>query len=399
MKCISCGRDIPSGNVYCPLCGKEAQIISDKTVLEDDLLKVLMDSEEFSGEVLGSRAVYEEQRLAEEKELRRQKKLELQKKKKKQRLIILLVVIAACIVGVGVFFGIKKSTSYDSLYNKADVAYHTAKYEDAIEYAVRALEKSPDSVETYILLGDIYVQMEDYENANNCYNKALSIAPNNVTIYEKLLRMFSAQDDYASIQELYESAPLEDAAIKKAFSDYLIPLPEVNIKGGAYEEVIELSLSSKDGLVIYYTIDGTTPSKDKQLYEKPFKLDKEGEIVLKAICMDEKGNASHMLEETYVLEFAIPDIPEVTPDGGEITSKQTVSIYVEEGITVYYTWDGSTPNKSATKYEGPFEIPEGNNILSVIAIDDITDEKSEVFKTNFIYYPVADETTTNTITP
>lgn len=396
MKCISCGRDIPSGNVYCPLCGKEAQIISDKTVLEDDLLKVLMESEEFHGEMLGSRTVYEEQRLAEEKELRRQKKLELQKKKNKQRLIILIVIIAACIVGVGVFFGIKKNNSFDSLYNKADVAYHTAKYEDAIDYAVKALEKSPNSIETYLLLGDIYVQLEDYENADNCYNKALSIDKNNVTAYEKILHLYNDLDDYTSIQELYETAPVQDSNINKVFLEYLIPLPEVNIKGGEYTEVIELTLSAKNGLKIYYTIDGTTPSEAKQQYEKPFKLDKEGEIVLKAICVDEKGNASHIMEETYVLEFAIPDKPEVTPDGGEITSKQTVSIYVEEGTTVYYTWDGSTPNKSSTKYQGPFEIPEGNNILSVIAIDNITGEKSEVFKTNFIYYPVAEETTNTT---
>lgn len=394
MKCISCGREIPAGNVYCPICGKEAQIISDKSVLEDDLLKVLMETEELSGEEVGLRTSYEEQKSAEEKEYRRQKKLELQKKKQKQRLIIIIIIAAVCIAAVGVFFGIRKSTSYDSIYDKAEVAYHTGKYEEAIEYAVKALDKKSDSIDAYILLGDIYVQTEDFDKAKNCYMKVLDMDQSNKTAYSKLLQLYDVTDDYAAIQALYETVPADDKNLLKLFDEYLIPVPEVNVKGGDYTEVVELKLSAQKGLDIYYTIDGTTPSVDKDKYEKPIKLEKEGEIVLKAICVDENNNASGILEETYVLEFAIPDKPEVTPDGGEVTTLTQVSIYVEEGTTVYYTWDGSTPNKSSTKYEGPFEIPEGNNILSAIAIDNITGEKSEVFKTNFIYYPETVDSTT-----
>lgn len=394
MKCISCGREIPSGNVYCPICGKEAQIISDKSVLEDDLLKVLMETEDISGEETSYRSNYEDQKLAEEKELRRQKKLELQKKKQKQRMILIIVIVAVCIVAVGVFFGIRKNTSYESLYNKADVAYHTAKYEDAIDYAVKALDKKADSIEVYLLLGDVYVQMEDYENAQNCYMKVLDIDVSNKDAYEKLLKLYSQTGDYEGIETLYETLPNDDANLLKLFDAYLIPVPEVNVKGGDYTETIEIVLSAKKGLEIYYTLDGTTPSDAKNHYEKSFEIEEEGTTVLKAVCIDENGNVSGILEETYVLEFAIPDKPEVTPDGGEITSKTEVSVFVQEGTTVYYTWDGSTPGKSSTKYEGPFEIPEGNNILSVIAIDNKTGEKSEVFKTNFIYYPEVEDTTT-----
>ncbi len=392
MKCISCGREIPSGNVYCPICGKEAQIISDKSVLEDDLLKVLMETDDFSGVEVDSRYSNEEQRLTEEKELRRQRKLELQKKKQKKRLMIILLIVVICIVAVGIVLGIRKNNSFDSLYDKAEVAYHTGKYEEAVELTVKALDKHPDSIDAYVLLGDIYVQLEDFEKAENCYFKVLDIDQSNNTGYQKLLQMYDKQEDYEAIQNLYETA--EDDNLKKLFDEYLVSLPEVNVKGGEYTEVIELSLSAKKGLTIYYTLDGTTPSEEKEKYEKPFKLDEEGEIVLKAICVDENGNPSGVLEQTYVLEFAIPDKPEVTPDGGEITTTQKVSIYVEEGTTAYYTWDGSTPNKSSSKYKSPIDIPEGNNILSVIAIDNITGEKSEVFKTNFIFYPEATDTTT-----
>ena len=332
--------------------------------------------------------------MAEEKELRRQKKLELQKKKKKQRMIIIIVIVAICVVAVGVFFGIRKNSSYDSLYNKADVAYHTAKYEEAIDYAVKALDKNPDSLEAYLLLGDVYVQLEDYENAENCYMKVLTIDQSNKDAYVKLLQMYDKAGDYEGIQTLYETVPADDTSLLKLFNPYLIPIPEVNVKGGEYGEVISIELSAKKGLSIYYTLDGTTPSEAKTLYEKSFEIKDEGKTVLKAVCIDESGNVSTILEETYVLEFEVPDKPEVTPDGGQFTAKTEVSVYIQEGTTVYYTWDGTTPDKTSTKYERPFEIPEGNNILSVIAIDNKTGEKSEVSKTNFIYYPELEDTTT-----
>ena len=392
MKCISCGKEIPAGNVYCPICGKEAQIISDKSVLEDDLLKVLMETEELSPQEDDEYDNYEqEQRFAEEKELRRKRKMELQKKKQKQRMLLIILIVAICVAAFAVVFVLRKNSSYDSLYKKAEVSYHTGKYEDAIEYAVKALDKNPDSVDAYLLLGDIYIQTEEPDQAESCYMKVLDIDSANRSAYEKLLQMYSGADDYGAIQTLYATLPDGDESLQKLFDPYLIPAPEVNVSGGEYTEVLEIELSAKKGLEIYYTLDGTTPSAEKEHYEKAFKIKEQGETVLRAICVDENGNESTILEETYVLTFEAPDKPEVTPDGGTITSKTEVSVYVQKGTTAYYTWDGSTPNKSSNKYQGPIEIPEGNNILSVIAIDNTTGEKSEVFKTNFIYYPETTE--------
>ena len=42
MKCANCGAEIRVGCVYCPVCGKEAQIVSDYNILEDDYLDSLL---------------------------------------------------------------------------------------------------------------------------------------------------------------------------------------------------------------------------------------------------------------------------------------------------------------------------------------------------------------------
>ena len=47
MKCANCGAELKVGCMYCSVCGKEAQIVSDYNLLEDDFLRdVLKEQEE-----------------------------------------------------------------------------------------------------------------------------------------------------------------------------------------------------------------------------------------------------------------------------------------------------------------------------------------------------------------
>ena len=52
MKCAKCGAELKVGCVYCSVCGQEAQIVSDDSVLEEELLRQLLMEEEASQEPL-----------------------------------------------------------------------------------------------------------------------------------------------------------------------------------------------------------------------------------------------------------------------------------------------------------------------------------------------------------
>ena len=43
MKCAKCGAEIRPGCVYCSNCGQEAQIVNEINILEDDLLRSMLD--------------------------------------------------------------------------------------------------------------------------------------------------------------------------------------------------------------------------------------------------------------------------------------------------------------------------------------------------------------------
>ena len=58
----------------------------------------------------------------------------------------------------------------------------------------------------------------------------------------------------------------------------------------------------------------------------------------------------------------------------------------EDNCKIYYTWDGSDPDESSSEYTEPVEIPGGNNVLSVIAIDQTTGKCSDIYRNRYEFY-------------
>ena len=56
-----------------------------------------------------------------------------------------------------------------------------------------------------------------------------------------------------------------------------------------------------------------------------------------------------------------------------------VVITADEGCSIYYTWDGTDPTDTSARYTEPIEVPEGNNILSIIVVNDKTKLTSEIY--------------------
>ncbi|MCD8149945.1 MAG: chitobiase/beta-hexosaminidase C-terminal domain-containing protein [Clostridiales bacterium] len=392
MVCSKCGAELKEGCVYCSKCGQEAQIVSEINILEDDLLLDLMDEkvspDDETGGVKPDNTPAERERLRRREEKRREKK----RKKRRRTAILLVVILAVVLVGGVSLWKYQQNHSPEYLLTQAEEAYGQKNYKSALEYLEKLYALDEDNVEGLLLNGQICLAQKSYEDAETLFLHVLELETENQEAYEGLIRTYDAQDRTDLILALMDG--VTDEEILALFEDYIIPTPQIEVESGSYSEYFTVKITAeKKTLDIYYTLDGSTPTTDDTLYEEPVEISEQGTIILIAICADEDGNCSEPVSAVYKVALEAPDTPTVSPDGGQYTSPVSITVSVPSGTTVYYTWDNSTPTASSSRYTGPLEMPEGNNILSLIAIDEYG-MKSEVLKCNYIYYPEAADDST-----
>ena len=135
---------------------------------------------------------------------------------------------------------------------------------------------------------------------------------------------------------------------------------------------------------IYYTTDGTEPSATNGTeYTGTITLD--ATTTIKAIAI--LGYIqSEVVEKTYTKK---PTAPVITPNGGTIYAATQVTITAQEGATIYYTTDGSTPSNSSTQYTEPLTV---SATTTVKAIAYVGDTYSNVTTAEFTYSNVQPST-------
>ena len=389
MKCAKCGKEIKVGSVYCQYCGEEAMIVSDYNVLEDEVLQSLLeDDDAFARRQAALKRKQEElssrnNTETEENEPKKTGNFFIDRiwNIKKNRIAFIIVCIALVVLIAAILF----FTSYTFKMIQGSNLDSKGKYEDAIEVYNKAIEQKKDSVEARVALGKDYIILERYDKAEEVLLEALMLDKESTEVYKALIILYSATSNSDKLLELEANAPNE--TIRQIFDSSVVTAPKASVEGGKYNEDQTVTLSCDKGSTIYYTIDGTVPDKSTgKLYSEPIKIES-GDTTLKAISYDRDGEKSVVMTEVYHINYVAPDYPVVTPGSGHYDVPTTIRISTElEDAKIYYTWDGSIPTPNSERYVGPIDIPEGNNVLSVILVDK-HGMSSNVFRANYEFTP------------
>lgn len=162
-----------------------------------------------------------------------------------------------------------------------------------------------------------------------------------------------------------------DSAVKYVTADNVTPVPSADLANGSYNTAQTVNLVANDNQdpnpKIYYTLDGSNPTKSSTLYTGPVSLTGEGTTTLKFIAVDFTGNISPITEKTYTIDKTTPTAT-ANPANGNYNTTQSVTLTADEQATIYYTTDGSTPTTSSTKYTGPININD-TTTLKFFAVD------------------------------
>lgn len=393
MKCANCGAEIKVGCIYCSVCGKEAQIVSDYNLLEDDFLRnMLQEREENIRKKAAGEALKKQQpQESHPKNIDGQNgKAGKQKRKVKKRVVfavVSIILLVVLIVVIVLMVNHSKENSYDYQMEQARAYVRDMNYRAAQESVNRALELDGDSLEAKLLLADIYVLRGDEDKALALFEEICREHTDNKEAYVKLIGLYDSKKDYESILKLSEEA---EEGMGGLFSEYLPGTPEFDTEEGVYTEEFYVGISVEEGNAIYYTLDGTDPRQGME-YQAPILVGPGETVKIRAVARNGYELYGDEIAGEFETEPEKPEKPRVSPSGGSFYDAQEITVTVPVGCKVYYTWDGTTPDTSAAQYTQPIAMPEGNNILSLVAVNQYG-LHSDVLKCNYIYMPVVQNT-------
>lgn len=117
---------------------------------------------------------------------------------------------------------------------------------------------------------------------------------------------------------------------------------------------VTISCGTKDA-VIYYTLDGSTPTDGSTLYTGPINVADEG-VTINAIAYADGYSASEVAQHAVNI-FSTSAKPSISVERQEGKSVVTISTE-EEGAAIYYNITGSNKVEESSVYSEPLEVKE-----------------------------------------
>lgn len=187
---------------------------------------------------------------------------------------------------------------------------------------------------------------------------------------------------YAGPFKLHESATVKAITVKKDMKNSKVTeknfvltteKPEISPKGGKFTAPQLVTISTKTAnAVIYYTTDGSDPTRDSDLYSGPIAL--ESSATVRAIAVKDGMNDSKIAEAVFEKDKVKK--PEIKPAGGKFIESQLIELVPKtEGAALYYTTDGSDPTKESNRYTEPFVISTTQTIRVISVKEGMNDSE------------------------
>lgn len=377
--CSKCGAVIPAGELFCPKCGAEVQLVANYETME-------------------SRAHIERKKQLEkearERELAEQAAREQREKKRKlqKRIRIISVsvfMVAALIIAALCINTVLHNNSFDYQYTKAAECYENKDYSNALNHIEKAVSIEPQSEKGGILLGRVQEALDRPLKAVSAYETVIQYHPESEEAYSLLIPLYIELELYDELQALLSACKV--GSILEQYGDYITYEPVFSLESGEYTGKQTLELSVEGNGDIYYTLDGTIPSADTLRYTDPIELD-EGTTIVNAVYINTRNISSEMVTGKYQITAASATAPKITPASGVYTasydgSDPKITIDVPEGYTAYYSFDEKATEKSL-RYSGPVSMRSGTHIFYAVLADK-DGNLSDIGSATYIYNKAA----------
>ncbi|MDD2972425.1 MAG: chitobiase/beta-hexosaminidase C-terminal domain-containing protein [Lachnospiraceae bacterium] len=355
MKCSNCENEIKEGQLYCDKCGYEVQIVPNfEPEVEHEIHATLTGVAENVRDI--------EEPVPKSTTYSFGKRILLQMHSKRGRLnigIACLLVLCFFIAGITTF----QSNNDQIQYEKATKAAEIKEYKKAIQYMKRAIELNANDVNRNLLLADYYYKNGEKENATITLLNCIESFDENAEAYRRVIEIYKGDKQYEKINELLLKCKNDETLSQ--FKEFTAFPPEFSLTEEYYNEKVSLVLKSDVPGTIYYTLDGTEPSKISMEYSIPVELEY-GSYIIKAVFVNQYGIMSDCAEKSILIESTTPLQPVVEPYSGAYNSPQMITVDNADMGSVHFTIDGSDPTQNSEKYTGSITMPLGTSRFKFI---------------------------------
>lgn len=361
MDCPFCGKPLKEGRVFCEKCGKEIQIVP---VFEPEIEEKMKKSLDHVAEVFKENESSEEQ----PEEMVQAIETESDKKRKKYHYFAVgfgILCIVVCLIAVTRI--VVNYYSYDYQMKTASLHYDAGAYEKGLKYARRAATIAPNSSDAKMLLANCYKNLGETGEAKDILEELITNDSSYFKAYKDLIQIYIAEEEYDKINILLKEC--NDSSTVEEFQNYGAFEPQFSEEEGIYDSILNLKILAGGNGEVYYTIDGTQPDISSQKYMSPLRLEG-GTHTIKAVFINSYGVASDVVTKTYDIHITIPDEPEIIVESGNYDSPQMIETFLSDDYEIYYTTDGSEPNRNSNPYLVPIPMPLGHSIFKFIMYDD-----------------------------
>ena len=362
--------------MYCPKCGEEIIIVSDFDIkLEDNIdTTVILKTAEIP--VINIDDLNTTDLSPKEDDSKKDSPDKDVIVIHKPALIAAAVVLVVAVIAtVFIVNRVRDYTTFSIQYDAAKTLYDAGDTDGAIKKLKHAMTLEDSEVKGSVLLADAYSSIGNYDAAIATLINALDENPDLIALYDRIIKCYEAQGDYSSIHSLIEYSG--DESLKDRYSAYFPKAPDFSAPGGEYSSLDELILNSSENGSIYYTTDGSEPTKDSFLYEMPIPLE-EGETTVSAIFINEYGISSDVASNTYIIKTIKPEMPVLLTKSGSYAAPNPIGVNEVPGLIYYFTTSSEIPTTDSTVYEMPMFMPLGKSEYTFIAVNENGDYSDSV---------------------
>ena len=197
----------------------------------------------------------------------------------------------------------------------------------------------------------------------------------------------------AYIYETGEAGEMSDPVLVKDIKPDSVHIsPATTVYTNNEAEYVDVTITTDKGSTIYYTTDGTMPTKSSTVYTQPFTVTvsvDSTKVVRAKIFPTYDGVEYEFSDEASYINRSRNLAPIILPSEGSYDENVKVEMYADENTdAIYYTLDGTTPTSASTRYTAPIYVDTTTTVKAMAYNSIYSVPDSEVVtKTYTISYP------------